>query len=614
MVMQPQTSYHTALAATDPLKVWLPLLTSSLETLRRLASATEREFLQIGARMQEIHQQAFNLSGTSQQLVKVASGERLRSLIHRLGEILSEMDNYLDQAQSRSETSRTTLNTVGSLLREVGAPLTGIRRMCKHLYTLEVSIKIESAHIGENGSEFINLAIDIKKLSQQIKEKINAIEELRLLLTASISKNNSHIESAKAEQDSKAEKTRIGTATSLSELEEINDRFSRLGALIAATSEENTGNISTIVQSMQFHDIYRQQVEHVVEAIEGLLPAFTALQGSADAADDKSYQSLIGKVGDVCELQQEQLRFASSELYQAVVAIVGNLRSIGIKQKQMAKDIFEHTGTLDASDASFIDEVSRQMTSLTSLLASCADSNTEVAGIMRNVTGTVGKITGFVTDIEGIGHDIIQIALNARIKAASTGEEGASLSVLAEEIGQLSNETVDRTNLISTTLAEIDSTTKALSGEVNNSEANLTGQLTGMKEELTGILAVLNSMGDELLTLLAQVKNQVTFLTTEIETLTGGIDVHERTKALADAVLAHLEKIFSEARKLQPASAAFKEDLRLMAQRYTMESERRIHESIAGRHGMGPVKAKSKTITPKKTAEDTEFGDNVDLF
>ncbi len=612
MVMQPKTSHRTALAATDRLKVWLPLLTSSLETLRRLAGATEREFLQIGARMQEIHQQAFTLSGTSQQLVTVASGERLHSLIDRLGEILSEMDNYLGQAQSRSETSRTTLNAVGSLLREVGAPLTGIRRMCKHLYTLEVSIKIESAHIGEKGSEFINLAIDIKKLSQQIKEKINAIEDLRLLLTTSISKNNSHIESAKAEQDSKAEKTRMGTATSLRELEEINDRFSRLGALIAATSEENTGNISTIVQSMQFHDIYRQQVEHVVEAIEGLLPAFAALQASPDAADEKSRQSLIEKVGDVCELQQEQLRFASSELYQAVAAIVGNLQSIGIKQKQMARDIFEHTGALDASGASFIDEVSRQMTSLTSLLASCADSNTKVAGIMRNITGTVGKITGFVTDIEEIGRDIIQIALNARIKAASTGIEGASLSVLAEEIGQLSNETVDRTNLISTTLAEIDSTTQALAGEVSNSETSLTGQLTGMREELSGILAVLNDMGDELLSLLAQVKNQVTLLTTEIETLTGGIDVHERTKALADAVLADLLNIFSEARKLHPASAEFKADLRLMAQRYTMESERRIHESIAGRHGMGPAKAKEKT--PKVPVIETEFGDNVDLF
>ncbi len=597
----------------DPLRGWLPILNAALLTLRRLAGATEQEFLKIGGRMQNIYQQASDLSDTAHQLVTTASGDRLQTLIHRLREILGEMDTYLNQAQTRGENSRTTLNTVGNLLREVGGPLAGIRRMCKHLYMLEVSIKIESAHLGDQGSEFVNLAIDIKKLSQQIKEKANGVEELRTLLGSSISKNNSRIENAKNLQDAEAETTRSNTAASLVELETVNGRFSSLGNLVSTTSDENTNNISTIVQSMQFHDIYRQQVEHVVEAIEGLLPTFDTVLQVNGGEDDKNRQALIGKVGDVCELQQAQLQFASSELYAAVVAIVGNLQAISLKQGRMADDIYAQTGTLDNSGTSFIGEVSRQMSSLTALLGSCADSNTEVAAIMKDVIGTVGRITGFVTDIEGIGRDIIQIALNARIKAASTGEQGASLSVLAEEIGQLSNEAVERTDLITTTLAEIDATTFTLAEEVNNSEEELTARLVSMKDELAGILAVLNDMGDELLALLVRVKKQVTSLAKDIETLTGSIDVHERCKSLADGVLAELQGIFTEARQLQPASDAFKEDLRRMAQRYTMESERRIHESIAGRHG---VKAAAATIaaTKQKSESDSEFGDNVDLF
>ncbi len=176
----------------------------------------------------------------------------------------------------------------------------------------------------------------------------------------------------------------------------------------------------------------------------------------------------------------------------------------------------------------------------------------------------------------------------------------------------MSNEAVDRTDLITTTLAEIGKTTHQLSAEVNSSEENLTARLTGMKDELASILSVLDEMGDELLTLLSQLKNQVAFLSSEIETLTSGIDVHERTKALADTVLVNLKKIFSEARQLYPASEAFKEDLRLMAKRYTMESERRIHESIAGRHGVGPAKIQKNIATTSVT--EAEFGDNVDLF
>ncbi len=612
MVMQPSQSTTPLPQREAPLSAWPSILAASLSTLRRLAGATEHEFLRIGSRMQEIYQQSHILAQTAQRLVETASGQRLQSLIERLREILLEMARYLNQAQTRGGYSSTTLSSVGGLLKQVADPLSGVRRMCKHLYILEVSIKIESAYLGEMGSEFTTLAMDIKKLSQQIKEKVNAIQDLRGALAANIGHHRNKIEAARAVQETETALTRQNSTKSLGDLEAVNDRFSQLGAVISSISAENTGNISTIVQSMQFHDIFRQQVEHVVEAVEALLPSLTA--PPPDSPDDDLDQGqVISKVGDVCELQQAQLQFASAELYAAVVAIVGNLRSIGEKQHQMAGAIYQQTGEIDVAGTSFINEVSLQMNALATLLDSCAFSNSEITGIMQEVSGTVGQITGFVADIDEIGHDIIQIALNARIKAATTGRNGASLSVLAEEIGQMSTEAVQRTDLITATLAEIDSTTDALSVETKDGDRILSSQLAVLKTELAKILAILDEMGDELLTTLAEVKKQVTALTGEIESLANGIDIHEQTKAMADEVLQDLKKIFIHARTLHPASAAFKEDLRLMAQRYTMESERRIHESIAVGHGVGTGMAEPEAVI-EKSGSDSEFGDNVDLF
>lgn len=612
MVTQPRRSSTTLSEKTDPLCTWPSILAASLTTLRQLAGATEHEFLNIGSRMQEMYQQSLTLVETAQHLVETASGERLQSLIERLREILLEMANYLDQAKTRSGYSSTALKSVGDLLKQAADPLSGVRRMCKHLYILEVSIKIESAYLGEMGSEFTNLAMDIKKLSQQIKEKVNAIQDLRGTLAANIGKHRNNIEAAKIMQDAETVLTRRNTTKSLGDLEAVNDRFSQLGAVISSISADNTSNISTIVQSMQFHDIFRQQVEHVVEAIEGLMPSLTAPPPN-NLEDGGHQRQVIGKVGDVCELQQAQLQFASAELYSAVVAIVGNLRSIGDKQKHMAGAIYQQTGEIDAAGSSFTQEVSLQMNSLATLLDSCADSNSEITEIMQEVSGTVGQITGFVADIDEIGHDIIQIALNARIKAATTGRNGASLSVLAEEIGQMSTEAVERTDLITATLAEIDSTTDKLSIETKDGDKILSTQLAGLKTELGNILTILDEMGDEQLTTLAEVKKQVASLTGEIESLTNGIDIHEQTKAMADEVLQDLKEIFIHARTLHPATAAFKEDLRLMAKRYTMESERRIHESIAVGHGVGTGMVQPEAVI-ETAGSDSEFGDNVDLF
>jgi len=522
------------------------------------------------------------------------------------------MESYLWQTQQQSAIYSSTLHTVENLLKRAASPLEGFRKMSKNLYILEVLIKIESTLMGEMGGEFMNLAQDIKKLSQMIKEKSNTIQFHRLQLASMIAKNSSGLNAAIATQEASVRSTLNSTETGIGELEAANQRVSQLGNIISTISQENSENISEVVQSMQFHDIFRQQVEHVAEALEGLMSLLSDSNHESPASPE-SLQEMISKVGDVCELQEAQLQFASIELYTAVTGIVSNLSEIGEKQNRMTREIFSESGVVDASGCSFIDGVSLHMSTITELLTSFAETNNEMAAIMQDVTATVGKITGSVADIEEIGSDIIQVALNARVKAASTGPEGAALCVLAEEIGSLSHEDIQRTRTITQTLMEIHNTTSALAVEAGNSELNLGTKLSGMKHELTNTLTILELMEKELLSLLAKIQKQADALTSEIESLTGSIDVHERTKAMADEVLGNLQQIYKESRILYPASAAFKEDLRTMAARYTMDSERRIHEDIARKHGVQSSMPQMETAT-SSTSTDTEFGDNVDLF
>jgi hypothetical protein len=91
------------------------------------------------------------------------------------------------------------------------------------------------------------------------------------------------------------------------------------------------------------------------------------------------------------------------------------------------------------------------------------------------------------------------------------------------------------------------------------------------------------------------------------------VDVHERTKVMADVVLADLQKIVTSSRLIEPASNEFKENLRHMEEHYTMESERHIHEALARkRSGLSPVTVEKMVVS--SSADESEFGDNVDLF
>jgi methyl-accepting chemotaxis protein len=597
---------------------WPSKFSSILGTLQHLASATEHDFLQIGSQMQEMYRRTHDLSGTANQLVEAASGEHIRTLMDRLRQILQEMEAYLVKARQQNFKSAASLELVGNLLKRVAEPLEGFKKMSKQLYILEVSVKIESTYLGDMGSEFLNLAQDIKKLSQQIKEKANTVHDHRLSLSTMIKTSIADIHAANSSQDTKVKAVMRDTETSVATLESVNQRFSILGDMISSVSKENSDNISEIVQSMQFHDIYRQQLEHVIEAIKGLIPSDSSMHDESHVQDDPALRKLVGNAGDVCELQEAQLHFASAEFYSAVASIVTNLRNISLQQKQIGRDVYTKMGAIDnTSNASFIDDVGQHMSSITNLLTACVDTNKELAGITKKVANEVDKITGFVTDIEDIGHEITQIALNSRIKAACTGKNGASLSALSEEVGQLSNEAVGRADSITATLTEIQSATEILANEAESNEKILDVSMSSMKGELKEVLKILEEMGKKLTSLLPQIQHKVSSLAGEIEKITNNIDVHKRAKVMADEVLANLQQISGQARELYPASAEFKENLRRLAGRYTMESERRIHEDIARKHGNESLMTQTKTQTKAEinsTGSSSEFGDNVDLF
>lgn len=577
-----------------------------------MAGATEDEFLQIGSQLQSFYQRSVEISHMAGQLTEIVSGERLQQLIGRLRQMMADMEEYLADARSRSGASFTILEQVQNQLGQLTTPLEGFQKMNKTLRMLSISTKIESARLGELGSGFVNLAMDVEKLSHQVNEKSTTILNHRQSLAATIESNLKSVHSSEASQDAEVRGALSRTADSLQELISVTERCSSFGAMVAEVSADVSANISEVVSSQQTHYITRQQVEHVVEALEKL-SANLAAAGSG-AQPDQAGNGLIIETGDVCELQEAQLRFATAELYTAVCTIVENLRNVACKQSAIARETLAVAGVADNGSSSFVEELRQGMSSITAVLASCASSDHEIRATMQNVATTIRQITGFVADIEYIGSEIDLIALNSQVKAAHTGPEGAALGVLAEAIKRLSDEAVRQTESVTATLTVIHATTEHLSAETALDDDGSGGMIAAMETELSGILRTLAAMNDDLFSLLAGLEERVQSLTDDVEQATSGIDVHERTKVMAAGVLADLERIVEQARRIEPASSQFKQNLAHMEERYTMDSERHIHEAIARKRGGLHVPGPPAGAVPAPASSDSEFGDNVDLF
>ena len=478
----------------DTLRRWRGVLSPAIEILQRMAGTTENEFLQIGSEVQGFYQRSAEITQTSNQLLEVVSGERVHSLTCRLQQMMADMEAYLTAARTRSRESCSTLEQVQILLENLSEPLKGFQKMNKALRMLSISTKIESARLGEMGSGFVNLAIDVEKLSHQVNDKSAAILAHRNMMTTMIDSNLTGVRSSETAQDAKVASSLKSTASSLQELVSVNERCMQFGATVSTISAEVTGNISEVVSSLQMHDMTRQQVEHIVEAMERLLSDLP--DTDVTAIDENRRQGLIVESGDVCELQEAQLRFSSTELYTAVCTVVENLRDAAFKQSLIADETRNVAGVADSSGSSFVDIMSHGMKEITAMLISCASADRDMSDTMKKVAQTIGEIASFVTDIEMIGSEIDLIALNAQIKAAHTGSEGAALGVLAEAIKRLSDEAVRQTDSVAATLKKIISATEHLS--VGSEGERLGSRITFIQEEVAEILEALTAMNREL--------------------------------------------------------------------------------------------------------------------
>jgi len=591
---------------------WNAAIGPCRSTLEKLAGTTEDEFLQIGSQMQDFYHRSSEITAMANRLVETVSGDQIQTLIDRLRQMMADMEAYLASARSQSAASCGSLEHILQLLDQVSQPLVGFQKLTKTLRMLGISTKIESSRLGELGLGFLTLALDVEKLSHLVSEKSSNILSHRQLLARMIDDNLHIVRNSETAQDRELSGVLAETSGSLEELVSVNSRCGSFGLLVSSVSAEVSDNISEVVSSMQMHDMTRQQVEHIVEALERLS---VKLQDSvADATDQERYRKLIIEAGDVCELQSAQLRFAASELCGAVHSIVDNLRDVASKQALMASESLSTTGVVDSTGGSFMDNISAGMGTVTTVLAGCASSDREMAVTLSKVAETMQEVSGFVSDIEEIGSEIDLIALNSQVKAAHTGTEGAALGVLAEAIKRLSDDAIAQTELVSQTLVQVNQSTEHLFHDATEETEQLGARIVTMEEELSEILSALGSMNSDLMSLLASLGQRVGQLTSDIEAATSSIDVHERVKQMADEAMVSLDTIVLKAREMEPASLEFKDNLRHMEERYTMDSERHIHEAIARKRSGGAAGISLVKVKETAKVDESEFGDNVDLF
>lgn len=580
---------------------WIAALSRVSGNLSTLETKTEHDFLLIGEKLQDFHQRSTEMAETASWVLGLMAGEEFHRSISSLMDIVEELRRHLDTSRNHSERASQVLRQYYGTLRSVSSSLEDFKLLVLNLRMLGFFTRVENAHLFTDDTGFSSLTGDVKNLSESVREKSIEMKSKTDTLLVTISQTLSDMSAAQKAK-------RIQTETMLQHIESNHailsaktESATSSAHRIARNTGKIAGNIEEIVAGLQFHDITRQQISHVREALEGLTANMEA--------GEEPLPQLAGISAEICSLQTLQLSQSQNEFFSAVENILGNLGGIARNVNKIMHEANAVAWASDYEGISFMEEIDSGISSVLTALDQGILEQSRLITTIRSVSDMVSEMSHYVKEIEDLGLNLQLIALNARIKAAHIGSEGAALDTISGSIYELSKNSRSDTLALSGTLAEVGEAAQSFDRDLEEIQADQQGQVERLMNSLQSIIASLHEVNTRVMAAVADMNGRGDSLARDITAMIREITVHQEVnEALSDARQQIMQVVDSMAAAFPVHDRSAAENyLKALDGRYTMESERDIHFKHIER------KTERVHVSSERPAGG-DLGENVELF
>ena len=209
---------------------------------------------------------------------------------------LQEIQDNFSSITSFFDKSITLVNEIADQLGQVDEFARQITKIGKTTNILAINASIEAASFGAAGNGFKVIASEMKELSQSSNRSVSEIQGITDRLATKVASIKQELENVRQHADGIATRTDAlfseTTGTLGATLQDTAEKME----IIAKDAQGLSKEVSRAVVSIQFQDITRQQIEHVISPLEALNNEIT------DTID-----KLIKKELDLSQVQKDTL-------------------------------------------------------------------------------------------------------------------------------------------------------------------------------------------------------------------------------------------------------------------------------------------------------------------
>lgn len=569
----------------------------------------ETSFLGIGESLMALDDCSRQLIGGCEKLIEIASGDdEGERLLRETLAILKGPLSYIDFCVMRQEKLLNLLVQCEDKTRAMLGIRDRMHDAIAPLTFMAVLFKIESAYLPlEHRETFMTVTSEVERLHHLVDETFaqnakqlelahTTLAAVRQKLEADFKRQAKHIETKRKHIDE-------AILTLDQQLAQNNERDVRLhdhGSRLAA-------EVSRMVMGIQFQDIVKQKCDHIAEALA--IPP-TSLEDWAHTLTLQARQ--MHAVNEDLSAGVSSIResLASIEEYTAVL----NRSSISLES------IESMTAAMDGMVQLLLDSLS-DVYEIISMVAKLTEEGFEAVqparGLARNLTETITELSV----------NMQLIALNAQIRSVQSGQ-GTGLETLAARTAEVSTDINGISEDIAKDLGLLHQSIDEMLVMFSEFREQGSVQLAELDQSKAPAEHRLHSLRDKTIMAVQEIGMQIDSMLQSIGKAHESLDT---VPVVVDALRGlgeRLEAACPEEAKLGGSREVSAES---MVNRYTMASERAVHESY-----MEELNAsKSKDRAPKASAvaddkksvsqaapatppaaspQASSLGDNVEFF
>lgn len=584
--------------------------------VRQLSSipvTLEKTFLSTGARLWEISRTSTEIAKNCELTGNLLAEERILSVVEQLKSAMDRVEQYFYHSSAERENVHATVRLMEQSFAAIGLAMLAFQDNVKALNNLRICARIQAAQMDATG---FNIAEEIALLIEKIKHGSSQVSGYLVRLSEEITCTNVLLHDMGMRQNSLASTAVHEMRQSAAGLLELHRSQGRIMATVADKTAGITSDIDDIVADMQYHDITRQKIEHVVESLGSLEREL------AEKIADGHY--LGGSAGieesiHVCELQIAQLGQGKTELQDALCGLHAKLGNIGVSVSSIIKALEDLFGLSTQNEESFILKIESAISRVALALGENRDLHLAMAERMQQVTAIKDDAVVSLGSVRVVGEDIRLIALNAIIKSLQAGERGAALSVIAEEVKGHADKLFTVVHLVNESLRTISASAGALSKgaeQVSQDEQYRNGMHNSL-HEFDELPASLRELDSSIVANVKAITKQVRFVQDGVAESTATLDAVPELAELDGVVNGTLQQLIFQLSLLVPHSQEGEGAAVLpgICSNYTMDSERQLHNTVAARRGrLSESGLEDEDMTAGIPANKEEVFDNVFLF